>query len=77
MTASGESGKAPGREAGDAAVAPPDRYFEAHDDALEEAVRRQARRAAAPIVTDIARCFDDRWRVRSEFADVYVERLLE
>lgn len=77
MTASGESGNAPGREVGDTEVLLPDRYFDAHDDALEEAVRRQARRAAAPIVTDIARCFDDRWRVRSGFADVYVERLLE
>lgn len=77
MTASGESGNPPGRAAGDTAAAPPDRYFEAYDDALDEAVRRQARRAAAPIVTDVARCFDDRWRVRSRFADVYVERLLE
>ena len=77
MTASGEGGNAPGRAAGDTAVAPPDRYFEAYDDALDEAVRRQARRAAAPIVTDVARCFDDRWRVRTELADVYVERLLE
>lgn len=77
MTASGESGNAPGRAAGDTAVAPPDLYFEAYDDALEEAVRRQARRAAAPIVTDVARCFDDRWRVRTGFADLYVERLLE